>query len=220
MLYIKYILYHKMSEINTKIIKELLSNETFDQIDDKNLKQGYHRVYNDKKTELIRLAHYIDNINSGYDIGYYPSGKLQYLQYHTNGIRDGFGIRLFESGTVQFIDNHKDGVYVNYTLYTENSTIKRVKFKSNESLYILLFNNTLVPYDIKNNNLNDSISIDYETTYQLYNRLTPEELCELAEARKNISTKLNPLDEYPKELEIINKYKNVGFIENLKLKFA
>ena len=142
------------------------------------------------------------------------------MQYHTNSICDGVGIRLYESGTVKFIIKHKDGVFTNYTLYTEKSTIKRVQFKSNESLCMVLLKDTLVPYKIKNNSYDGHIHFDRVETYQLYNRLTPEELCELADYRKNISAKLNPLAIYPKELELINKYKTVAFIENLKLQFA
>jgi hypothetical protein len=198
-----------------QIIKDLFNNE-FDKIDGQGLKQGYHRTFNNGR--LFEIQNYVDGNRTGYRIHYYESGEIEYIQQMVNGRIDGVGIRFYESNKVEFISKTDNNVCTYYIQLDEKSNVIRTKFKSNRELFMVEFEGNLVPYYSSGCIFTFNIKIDESKLAKLYSDLTFEEITELAEVRKNRKQE-NLLDDYPTEMKLYNKFKNLAIIEDLKLRY-
>ena len=198
-----------------QIIKDLFNNE-FDKIDDQGLKQGYHKTFINNKLDLIQ--HYVDDNKTGYEIKYFESGEIKYIQQMVSGQMNGVGIRFYESGDVEFISKMQNGLNTYYIQFDKKSNIIRKQFKSKKTLYMVEVEGNLAPYHSISRVFNYDIKIDESKLVKLYSELTFEEITELAEVRKNRKRE-KLLDDYPTEIIIYNKFKNLAIIENLKLRY-
>ena len=72
-------------------------------------KEGtFKRYSSDKENLLISEYNFINNIQEGKAVFYFPNSKIQEIQYYENGKRQKSDTVFYESGTIEMITDYKD----------------------------------------------------------------------------------------------------------------
>lgn len=81
-------------------------------------------TYDDKFSRKSGLESYVDGKIEGISIGYYPSGKVEFIGYKKNGEINGKYIRFYENGETHITGQFKNGLYVGiFKFYNDRGEI-------------------------------------------------------------------------------------------------
>ena len=81
-------------------------------------------VYNDDYTRKTRLESYVNGKVDGVVLGYFPSGKVEFIGYRKNGEINSNYIKFYENGEIAITGQFNDGLYTGtFKYFDENGKV-------------------------------------------------------------------------------------------------